>query len=243
MIARTFLAAVALCGGFLVAQEHGDKAHADKKPTHEQKAEHRAALYPLDTCVVSGEKLEKDVVTFEVDGTTFKTCCEKCKAKVEKAPAEFAKKLEEASKQAQLAHYPLAICPISGKKLGGMGEPVQLMLEGTLVQLCCKSCVKKAKAAPKEMAAKVLAAAYGQQKQSANETCPVSGEKLGDDKVEVMYGTRLVRLCCEKCAAKFEGEPAKYEGNLKQHAPAAEPKKDEKKSDHDHGEKPKKDKG
>ena len=59
-------------------------------------------------------------------------------------------------------------------------------------------------------------------------TCPVGGEKLEDKVVEVMFGTKLVRFCCEKCAAKFEQDPAKYEGKL---APAAEEKKDEEKKD------------
>ena len=82
-------------------------------------------------------------------------------------------------------------------------------------------------AKPAEMAPKVKDAAYAAQQKTANTTCPVGGEKLEEKVVEVMFGTKLVRFCCEKCAAKFEQEPAKYEGKL---APAAEqPKADEKK--------------
>lgn len=236
MILRTLFAAVALCGGLLFAQDHGDKPKGDKKPAAEPKLEHRAALYPLDTCIASNEKLGDDAVTFTVDGTTFKTCCDKCKAKVEKAPAEFSKKLADANQAAQLAHYPLKTCAISGEELGSMGTPVTLVLDGTAVQLCCKSCVKKASAKPAEMAAKVKAAAYAQQLKTVNETCPVGGEKIGDEKVDVMFGTRLVRFCCEKCAAKFEAEPAKYEANLKQHAATEDaPKKDKADEKAEHG--------
>ena len=170
-------------------------------------------------------------MVFQVDGTTFKTCCEKCKAKVEAGAAPFKAKLEEASKAAQLANYPLKTCAISGEPLGSMGAPVQLMLEGTLVQLCCKSCTKKAMAKPAEMAKKVTDAAYEAQKAQVNETCPVGGEAIADDKVDVMFGTRLVRFCCAKCVAKFEQEPAKYLPNLVQHAPGKEQEADEKKAD------------
>ena len=158
-------------------------------------------------------------------------CCEKCKAKVEAGAAPFKAKLEEASKAAQLANYPLKTCAISGEPLGSMGAPVQLMLEGTLVQLCCKSCTKKAMAKPAEMAKKVTDAAYEAQKAQVNETCPVGGEAIADDKVDVMFGTRLVRFCCAKCVAKFEQEPAKYLPNLVQHAPGKEQEADEKKAD------------
>ena len=43
MILRTLFAAVALCGGLLLAQDHGDKPQGDKKPAAEPKVEHRAA--------------------------------------------------------------------------------------------------------------------------------------------------------------------------------------------------------
>src|SRR5215510_4375733 len=89
-----FAAALALAG-VLCAQDQPPAPAAQQKP---QKAAFlsRPEIYPLDTCVVSGEKLDADAVTFVVDGRTFKTCCAKCKPKVEKDPATFAKKLDEA---------------------------------------------------------------------------------------------------------------------------------------------------
>lgn len=38
--------------------------------------------------------------------------------------------------------YPLKTCPVSGDKLGEMGEPYVIEHEGTTVKLCCKSCLK-----------------------------------------------------------------------------------------------------
>lgn len=150
-------------------------------------------------------------MTFQVDGSTFKTCCDKCKAKVEKDPAAFKAKLEEATAKMQAMVYPLTECVISGEKLGGMGEPVKLVLDGTLVELCCKHCTAKAKAKPAELAAKVVAAAHAQQAAKYPlATCIVSGEKLEADAKDVMFGTTLVRTCCDKCAAKVAENPTKY---------------------------------
>lgn len=227
------LAAAACLGSFAGAQEKA--AAPAQAPAYTTKPE----LYPTTKCLVSGEELDADAKTFQVEGRTFRTCCNKCKAKVEKAPAEYLKKLDEVSMKTQLAHYPLGTCVISGEKLGGMGEPVQLMLDGTLVQLCCKNCTKKATANPGAMAQKVRDAAYKAQLATYPlQTCLVSGEKLGDDSKSVMFGTALVRFCCKDCVAKFEENPTKYLEQLHAAAKKAEPKKDAApgKDDKGHGE-------
>ena len=38
--------------------------------------------------------------------------------------------------------YPLAICVVSGDKLGQMGQPPALNYEGAEVRFCCKDCMK-----------------------------------------------------------------------------------------------------
>jgi hypothetical protein len=47
-----------------------------------------------------------------------------------------------------------------------------------------------------------------------------------------MFGTKLVRFCCEKCAAKYEQDPSKYEAKpaaAKEETLPDEPAKEEKK--------------
>tara|TARA_R110002049_G_scaffold182804_1_gene350721 strand:+ start:273 stop:554 length:282 start_codon:yes stop_codon:yes gene_type:complete len=60
-----------------------------------------AVSYPLDVCVVSGEKLgsmgEPIVVTH--DGVTVKFCCDHCLPEFEKDPAKFVAKVTSASKE------------------------------------------------------------------------------------------------------------------------------------------------
>lgn len=220
MIFRTLFSLLVVAGA-LAAQDTPPAA-----PTAPAKAAYlQRQLYPLSTCVVSGENLDGDAVTFEAGGRTFKTCCEKCKPKVEKDPATYAKKLDDAIIAEQKKVYPLDTCVISGKKLGAMGDPVQLVLDGTLVQLCCDNCTKKATAQASDMAKKVRDAAFAAQaKTYPLKECPVSGEALDKDAVSVMFGTQLVRFCCEKCIKKFENEPAAFLPKLK--AKAAEAPKD-----------------
>ncbi len=164
--------------------------------------------YPLDTCIVSDEELDDSAKTFTVDGNTFMTCCKKCQAKVEKDPATYAAKKEAAIVKAQAANYPLEVCAVSGKPLGSMGEPISLVVDNTLIKLCCKGCVKKATANKTDITAKIQTAAFA--KQSANyatKTCPVSKHELDADAVSVMHGDTLVKLCCEDCMAKFKATP------------------------------------
>jgi YHS domain-containing protein len=189
----------------------------------------KAGLFPSTKCLVSGEELDADAVTFKAGGRTFMTCCEKCQAKIEKDPATWVKKLDEALIASQSAHYPLETCVISGKKLGSMGDPVKLVLDGMLVELCCPNCTKKATEGAAAMTQKVREAAFTAQKAAYPlDTCVVSGEKLGDKAVSAMFGTMLVRFCSEKCMATFEKSPREYVAKL--HA-AYEQKHKEKKDE------------
>jgi hypothetical protein len=57
-----------------------------------------AKKYPLDTCVVSGEKLGSmgDAYVFKYKGREVKLCCKGCLKDFNKEPAKYVKKIEEA---------------------------------------------------------------------------------------------------------------------------------------------------
>lgn len=55
--------------------------------------------YPLTTCIVTGDKLDKDAVVFTYDGREIKTCCTNCIEEFYKDPAGFSAKLDEAAAQ------------------------------------------------------------------------------------------------------------------------------------------------
>ncbi len=48
----------------------------------------------------------------------------------------------------------------------------------------------------------------------ANEKCPVSGKAV-DSSVTSTHKGKEVAFCCAKCKAKFDAEPAKFEGKIK----------------------------
>jgi YHS domain-containing protein len=58
-------------------------------------ADAKAKPYPLDTCIVSGEKLGEmgKPFTFVYQGQEIKLCCKSCKKDFDKEPEKFLKKL------------------------------------------------------------------------------------------------------------------------------------------------------
>jgi hypothetical protein len=62
------------------------------------KAEAPAKAYPLDTCIVTDEKLGEmgPPFVFTHEGQEIKLCCKSCKKKFDKAPETYLKKLAEA---------------------------------------------------------------------------------------------------------------------------------------------------
>ncbi|MFT7487573.1 MAG: hypothetical protein ACI9F9_003434 [Candidatus Paceibacteria bacterium] len=174
----------------------------------------QSASYPLDTCVVSGEKFtaESPATTFVVEGKLVRTCCSRCEKKVKASPAAFIKKVDDAVIAQQKPLWPLTTCPVSGEAFGGeMGEPIDYVVGTRYAKLCCKGCIGKAKKDPAAFIEKLnaqvmpaLAKAYPM------DTCVVSDEKLGSmgEPIDRMHGHRLVRLCCKGCLKAFKKDPA-----------------------------------
>lgn len=109
--------------------------------------------------------------------------------------------------------YPLSVCPISGEKLGEMGDPVTKTYDGRDVTFCCANCVgtfeKDLKKSFEILDAKIVAA--GKESYPLDK-CVVSGEKLGEmgEPFPYVYKNQLVLFCCGNCVKTFEKEPAKY---------------------------------
>ncbi|NOT31889.1 MAG: hypothetical protein HOP15_15695 [Planctomycetes bacterium] len=131
-------------------------------------------------------------------------------------PAPVADAAAEAKLIAQqLPTYPLTTCPVSNEPLEGKEKPFDLVHEGRLVRLCCKACVKEFKNDPAVAASIFKSIDEGviraQKDTYPLATCAVSGEQLGSmgDPVELVVGTRLVRLCCKGCVKGVKKDPTK----------------------------------
>jgi len=168
--------------------------------------------YPLDTCVVSGMPLNgmgspKNVVR---EGRLVRLCCESCVAEVDKDPAAAIAKIDAAVIAAQRPTYPLEVCPVSGQKLGAMGDPIDYVHGTRLVRMCCKGCVAPFEGDPAPFMKKIdLALMEAQRENYPSDTCLISGQSLDamGGPFDLLHGTRLVRLCCEGCVEPFRKDP------------------------------------
>lgn len=118
--------------------------------------------------------------------------------------------LDEAVVVAQKPFYPLSVCVVSGEALDSKSGPIDLVVDGQLVRVCCQGCTRSAKANAAEHVAGIQAAAIEAQKASYPiQTCSVSGEELGSmgEPIDVLHNLRLVRLCCNGCARGFQRKP------------------------------------
>jgi YHS domain-containing protein len=108
--------------------------------------------------------------------------------------------------------YPLATCPVSGKKLGMMGDPVVKEYDGRQVRFCCDGCIEKFEASKDDYWKKVDDQIVKDQKPFYPlTTCVISGEPLVEDgkdiAVNYVYRNRLIRFCCRGCIKDFLKDP------------------------------------
>lgn len=123
------------------------QAHPDQylAKVDAQLIEQQTAFYPLDTCLISGEKFGTMGKPIDViyNNRLVRFCCPGCLKDFRKDPAASLARLDAAAIAKQTANYPLATCVVSGEKLGGdMGKPVDFVIGNRLVRFCCPGCAK-----------------------------------------------------------------------------------------------------
>ncbi len=111
--------------------------------------------------------------------------------------------------------YLLSTCPISGEKLGGMGDPVVKIYNGREVKFCCAMCTPRFEKDLKASFAKIdQQIIEAQMPYYPTTQCVVSDELLGGpdmgEPIEYVYNNRLVRLCCKMCRSDFKKDPQTF---------------------------------
>lgn len=127
----------------------------------QQIIENQMPYYPMTTCPISGDKLGGDMgepVNLVYRNRLVRFCCKFCKGEFKKDPAATIRKLDAAVIAQQGEKYPLTTCPVSGQKLGSMGELVEMVVANRLVKLCCAGCKGKFMARPAEVLSEIDAA-------------------------------------------------------------------------------------
>lgn len=185
-------------------------------------------------CPIGKEAIQPSAGTITYMGREIGFCCPGCddeflewddKAKAEfillamahkephedKAPAATDSAKPAAPTRVSIHPYTLGVCAVAGEELGD--DAVVREYDGREVRFCCEKCVAKYEASPDEYNAKI------DEKVAARlrvgypvTTCPISGESMFEDGkftgVEVVHKNRMVRVCCDKCAAKVRDNPA-----------------------------------
>ena len=123
--------------------------------------------------------------------------------------------------------YTLDTCPVSGEKLGEMGDPIVKVYDGREVRFCCDGCIDKFEADQAGYLAKIDAKIIADQlRYYPMQTCPVTGEPLVEDgediAINMVYGNRLVRFCCNMCKSDFKADPVKFLAKLDKAAAEAQ---------------------
>jgi len=111
------------------------------------------------------------------------------------------------------AVYTLDTCPVSGGKLGSMGDPIVKTYDGREVRFCCGGCIGKFEADKEGYWERINKAMVKDQlTYYPITTCIISGEPLVVDGESIarnmVYNNRLVRFCCKSCESEFKADPA-----------------------------------
>lgn len=165
-------------------------------------------------CPVMKRELPENASSTVVNGRRFFVCCPPCSKKIAADPATYTAIVDEKYKAyvhdaaaPEVAHLRIAaqkICPVSGRELGSMGEPViAKTADGEEVFLCCKGCEGKAVDAHHWASIQFnLQAAQGK--------CPVMDKVLPENAKSVVVEGRRVFICCPGCEKKLAANATKY---------------------------------
>ena len=98
-IAVVTVIGAAVIGLFLLGCGEKQAEQQAAPVTQAQPAQQTAQVYPIDWCIVSGEKLGSmgDPVVYNHNGRTVKFCCSSCIKKFESNPAMYIAKLDSAA--------------------------------------------------------------------------------------------------------------------------------------------------
>lgn len=149
---------VRFCCGGCIDRFEADKAGYWQK-IDEQMIAAQMPYYPTEVCLVSGEPLVEDgedIANNVIYGNRLvRLCCKMCEKEFKADPAKYIAKLDKAAADAQREDYPMDTCAVAGGKLGSMGEPVEMVVAGRLIRLCCGGCTSKVEADPAKYVAMV----------------------------------------------------------------------------------------
>ncbi len=171
------------------------------------------------TCPIMGKPVDVSMKSTTINGERIFVCCPPCIDKIQADPdaalvkvhanyASYVKKQNGGSLD-ELTMRIQQICPVSGEKLGAMGEPIKVDVGGQHVYVCCKGCLGK-ELNPQHWATVQanLAKAQG--------VCPIMGEPVDASKQAAIVNGHKIFVCCPGCIEKINASAETTEAWLAQ---------------------------
>jgi YHS domain-containing protein len=131
----------------------------------------REAVARQKVCPVSHEAFDHDTpVKLMIGDRVLYLCCKDCIEEVQKNPQAYyaqaqavavqrpvqqSVSVETATAADEAAIRAQSVCPVSGQRLGGMGTPLRVTINGQTLYVCCKGCVARVEKDPAKYFAKV----------------------------------------------------------------------------------------
>lgn len=116
--------------------------------------EDQLPLYPLTDCLVmEGHEMDDDAVSMIYKNRLVRFCCEGCIGEFEADPEKYLTRLDEAVAARQGVEYPLEECAVAGHALADGEHPMQVVVGGRLIRLCCPDCLQELLRNPAEYVA------------------------------------------------------------------------------------------
>jgi hypothetical protein len=197
------------------AHDHSAQDHATPADAPAEAQQRIGDPWPLDTCVVSGEKLGSmgDPIIKLHTGREVRFCCGGCVGAFDADPASYLAKADEKIIELQKPFYPLDYCIIdTGESVSGDPEKDSFSVVGNrLFIYCCPPCDEDVRANPAKYIEILDKAVIAKQAETYPlKTCVVSGQPLDSmgGVVNVVIANQLVQLCCAGCKGKVEADPA-----------------------------------
>lgn len=120
------------------------------------------------------------------------------------------------------------VCPVTGRPLRSMGEPLPVAVGEKTVFVCCAGCVPAVRDNPDKYSSGrptlcvSTATAEDAECIARQAVCPVMDEPLGGmgQPIKVMVGDKPIFLCCRGCIKKVEADPGGYLNKIYGREPA-----------------------
>lgn len=170
------------------------------------------------TCPIMDKPVDASMKSTVVNGKQIFVCCPPCIAKIQadvegslkKVNASYASFVakEQTARSDQLHATAQGICPVTGKKLGSMGDPIKVKVgEEEVAFLCCKGCVGEKINAEHWATIQTNLA-------TAQKVCPVMGKAVDASMESTVVNGRKIYVCCPPCIDKIKADPATYIAKL-----------------------------